>query len=108
MNVSSQISNMKRKRVVLTIEQKQKIIEKLTKGVKRTDLAKEYNVGESTIIDIKKNEAKPAEFVAEINCTAATENRKVVRLSDKPELDRALKLCLFRKDRKITQFQDRY
>ena len=82
----------KRKRVVLTIEQKLKIIEKLKKGAKRADLAKEYNVGESTITDIKKREIKLTEFAVEMDCVEASETRKVARLSDNPKLDRALKL----------------
>ena len=47
-----------RKHIALTIKQKYDILEKLKRGHLGKDLAKEYNVGTSTISDVKRNSEK--------------------------------------------------
>ena len=48
----------KRRRVVLTLENKLAIIDRLKKGATQEKLASKYGVGCSTIDDIKKSEEK--------------------------------------------------
>ena len=45
---------MRRKRKVLTIEQKVEILNELSRGVSATILSERYGVGKSTVSDIKK------------------------------------------------------
>ena len=51
-------TNIKHMRVVLSLENKLTILDRLTQGEMMTKLAKEYNVGNSTLIDLsaQKNE----------------------------------------------------
>ena len=46
---------LKRKRIVLTIEQNVEILNDLSRGVSATILSERYGVGKSTVSDIKKN-----------------------------------------------------
>ncbi len=59
-------SKRKRKRIVLTIEDKLKICETIRKGLSMTSAAQQFNVGKSTVHDITKNEVKLKQFVTEI------------------------------------------
>ncbi len=52
----------KRKRTVLSIEKKLQICKKLRNGATATDLSKEFEVGKSTITDIRKSEDKLRSF----------------------------------------------
>jgi hypothetical protein len=56
----------KRKHVTLNIKEKHEILKKLEFGVSGASLAAKYNVGTSTISDIKKNKSKIEKFVG--NC----------------------------------------
>lgn len=56
------MSQQKRKRVSVTIQQKLDIIEKLEQGEKSKKIAAEYNIGSSTVHDIKKNKEKLLKF----------------------------------------------
>ncbi len=52
---TSDCSNLKkRKKKVLTIEQKIEILKELSRGVSTTILSERYGVGKSTVSDIKK------------------------------------------------------
>jgi hypothetical protein len=53
----------KRKRVVLSLESKLAILDRLKFGATQVKLAEEYGVGKSTIASIKKNEEKLCSFV---------------------------------------------
>ena len=48
----------KRKRIVLTIEDKLTFCETVRKGQSMTSVAQQFNVDKSTVHDIVKNEAK--------------------------------------------------
>ena len=52
----------KRKKVVLTIEEKLEILGELKKGVSYTSISEKYGIGRSTVADIKKNESKLREY----------------------------------------------
>jgi len=49
---------MKRKRVVLSLEDKLGILDRLKAGASHTKLAEEYGIGKATVGDLKKNEEK--------------------------------------------------
>ena len=50
--------NMKRVRVVLSLENKLTILDRLAQGEIMTKLAKEYNIGNTTLTALEKNESK--------------------------------------------------
>ena len=50
-------------RVVLSLENKLTILDRLAQGEMMTKLAKEYNIGNSTLTELKKKESIIREFV---------------------------------------------
>ena len=52
----------KRKRSILSIQDKQSIILRLEKGEKGTSLSSEYGVSKQQILDIRKNKVKIMKF----------------------------------------------
>ena len=60
--MSKKPEQAKRKRVVLTIEDKIKIIQLLNDHVSYTIISEKYGIGRSTISDIKKNQQKIIAF----------------------------------------------
>ncbi len=90
MNASS--PKQKRKRVVLNIEDKLKICDKIEQGRSFASVAAEFNVGKSTIHDIIKSKAKLQSFLTEIHDGDCIKKRKIVRRADLHELDRAVYL----------------
>ena len=61
---SSAKKSQKRKRVVLIIDSKLAILDRLKEGVIHAKLADEYGIGTSTVGDIKKDEAKIRSFAS--------------------------------------------
>ena len=59
----------KRKRKVLSIEQKLDICRRLRSGASITALSKEMDIGKSTICDIKRSEEKLTSFAAKMDST---------------------------------------
>lgn len=85
------MSQQKRKRVTVTIQQKLDIIEKLEKGVKTKHIAAEYNLGSSTIHDIKKNKEKLLKFSSQMaNSIIGIDQRHSMRESPFALLDKAV------------------
>ena len=85
--------NLKRKRVVLSLGNKLTILDRLAQGEMMTKLAKEYNVGNSTLTDLKKNESKIREFVTTMeSLSVCPKERKIMRLAKDGQLDEALYL----------------
>lgn len=75
----------------ITIQQKLDILKELEKGKSAKQLAFEYNIGCSTVHDIKKNKNKLLNYsllVSESIC--GSENRKTMKKSPYELLDRAL------------------
>lgn len=60
-------SASKRKQKVLTIESKVEILNRLAKGESATPLAKVYNVGKSTITDIKNKKKDILSFASKLD-----------------------------------------
>lgn len=78
----------KRKHVTLSLCQKQEIIAKLDKGETTSSLARTYDVGRSTIYDIKVNRDKILQFVR--TAEGDLKERKTVKTGECPEMENAL------------------
>ena len=86
---SSANKSKKRKRVVLTIDSKLAILDRLKGGATQAKLADEY--GTSTVGEIKKDEAKIRSFASTTDGMAMSKKgRKVMRLSDDDKLNEAV------------------
>ena len=80
----------KRKRVVLTLQQKMDICIKLEKGFNRQDIMNEYGVGSSTIYDIRKQSPQLKEFFIKTENAKGMQNRRTLRSAKVDDLDRAV------------------
>ncbi|XP_029779198.1 jerky protein homolog [Suricata suricatta] len=80
----------KRKRVVLTLKEKMDICARLEKGESRKVLMQEYNVGMSTLYDIKAHKAQLLRFFASSDCNQALERRRTLHTPKLEHLDRVL------------------
>ena len=49
------MANGRRKRIVLSIEKKLEILDRLSKGESQAFLSFEYGIGKSTVADLKEN-----------------------------------------------------
>ena len=92
------MAEQKRKHVTLSIEQKLTILKKVAGGASLTTIAKEYDIGKSTVSDIKKNEEKLKKFAAGMESFSVdSKSRKIMRLANDDELDQALYLWFVQK-----------
>ena len=88
----------KRKRVVLTIEQKCDIITQIRSGkAYLSSLATKYGVGRSTISDIKRNAERILRFRREKLEMGMSRSAKIVRAGEFKELHKALFIWLKQK-----------
>jgi hypothetical protein len=88
---------VKRKRTVLTVEQKIDICKRLKKGASITSVSKGLGVGKSTICDIRKSEDKLMEFVSKMEHTEGSLKRRTVKKATDSSLDDALYLWFTQK-----------
>ncbi|XP_069192076.1 tigger transposable element-derived protein 7-like [Procambarus clarkii] len=79
----------KRKRSFLSIEQKLDMIEKHERGYSVTRLAAEFNVGKSTVCDIKRQKDNIRKFLASSD-SGALNKRKTIKGSANTNLDEAV------------------
>lgn len=80
----------KRKRVVLTLKEKMDVCARLEKGESRRALMQEYNVGMSTLYDIRAHKAQLLRFFASSACNKALERRRTLHTPKLEHLDHAL------------------
>ena len=83
---------MKRKRKVLTIEQKVEILNELSRGVSATILSEQYGVGKSTVSDIKKNKDSILNFKNKVTDMGMNKKVKIMKLGDDMSM---MKQCIF-------------
>uniref|UniRef100_H3ABR8 HTH CENPB-type domain-containing protein n=1 Tax=Latimeria chalumnae TaxID=7897 RepID=H3ABR8_LATCH len=76
--------------VVLTIKDKLEIIEKLKEGSSSKQLSLIYEIGETTVRDIKKNKEKILTYASSLDSTSGLSKRKSMKLSMYEELDGAM------------------
>ena len=81
--------SLKRKRSVLSIEDKQSIILRLEKGEKGTNMSAEYGVSKQQISDICKNKEKIIKFADNLE-TSEGLKRKSLKVARDEQLDNAL------------------
>ena len=91
-------TDRKRKCVVLSIESKLTVLDSVAKGVGYSELCEKFGIGKSTIITLKKNEAKIREFASSLESKSISGSRKVMRLAKDEELDQALYLWFVQKN----------
>nr|XP_033804225.1 jerky protein homolog [Geotrypetes seraphini] len=80
----------KRKRIVLTLKQKMEICKRLENGESRAVLMEEFNVGSSTIYDIKAQSQKIKEFYVKSESDKSVEKRHTLHTPKMEALDLAL------------------
>jgi hypothetical protein len=80
----------KRKHVTLTIQQKLDIIKRLEKGDNRNKIMEEYNIGSSTIYDIKKNKDQLLKFTSQAITVKDIQCRQTLKKPKLDELDEIL------------------
>lgn len=83
----------KRKKVVLNFVQKFEILDKLKAGVKVTDIANEYNIGVSTVCDLRRNGDQKLLKYRKDNILNMT--RKSTKNSEFPLLDKVRLFFLY-------------
>lgn len=83
-------ANEKRKRNVLTIEQKMEILKQFENKISVAMLAKIYNIGKQTVRDIVKKKSELQSFVAKADSAKAISDRKSLKGSTFRELDDAM------------------
>ncbi|KAG9348076.1 hypothetical protein JZ751_004101 [Albula glossodonta] len=86
------MTSTKRKRVTLSIDKKLEILSKLDKGACLATIAKEYNVGKSTVFDIKKHQDKIKQFAKEATDSRSLKRRCIIRKPDDEKFDKAMHL----------------
>ena len=79
----------KRKRSILSIQDKQSIILRLEKGEKGTILSSEYGVSKQQISDIRKNKDKIMKFADNLESDRGLK-RKSLKVAHDEQLDKAL------------------
>ncbi|XP_054720160.1 jerky protein homolog-like [Uloborus diversus] len=84
------MASIKRKRIVLTIQEKYDIVTRLESGEAVTKLAKEFHVGVSTVSEMKRNSEKIKKCFAEFDITKGAKFRKTMKLADHTDLDATL------------------
>ncbi|XP_053671705.1 jerky protein homolog-like [Anopheles nili] len=80
----------KRKKYVLTLQQKLALINRFESGETVLLLAREYNIGSQTVRDIIKQKKKIREFLVLCNGKTAQMKRKSMKMSSFEELDSAM------------------
>jgi hypothetical protein len=83
---------IKRKRIVLSIEQKLQLINKHENGAKISTVMREYNVGEQTVRDLIKNKSRLITFAGISGSAGGMSKRKSMKSSTYDELDQAVVL----------------
>ncbi len=82
--------SLKRKRVVLTVEQKLEVLKMIDNFTSYTIICEKYNIGRSTVSDIKKSREKLLKFTRVIKEMGTSRKVKVMKLGDDPLLDQAV------------------
>ena len=88
---------LKRKRKVLTIEQKVEILNELSREVPATILSERYGVGKSTVSDIKKNKDSILNFKRKVTDMGMNKKVKIMKLGYDMKHDEAVYIWLKQK-----------
>ena len=80
----------KRKKVVLSIQEKLELIKKIENGASKKQMSLQYGIGESTVRDIFKQKDKLMQFASTSDNSSSMKKRKTMKTSTYEELDAAL------------------
>ncbi|GCC36032.1 hypothetical protein chiPu_0014523 [Chiloscyllium punctatum] len=83
-------SSRKRKRVVLTLKQKIEICQRLEQGEKRGQIMAEFNIGSSTIYDIRRQKQELLKFYTLSESSRSADKRRTLKKPKLEELDTVL------------------
>lgn len=86
-----------RKRNVLTMEKRIEILTKLDKGETCVSLARFYNIGKTTVTDIKKKREAILAFALKIDKGDGMKKRKVIKRARNQDLERAMEMWFVQK-----------
>ena len=84
------VGTEKRKKIVLSIESKVKILKKLHEGSSIKSLCTTYNIGKSTIYDIKKNKEELLKFYRDADQPNLLAKRKTMQYGKNEDVDKVL------------------
>lgn len=84
------MSSVKRKRVVLSIQQKLEIINLLEKGRTVKSIKDEYNIGEQTVRDIRGQKDNLLKFASAAESSSGLKKRKTMKKATFETLDKAM------------------
>jgi len=87
----------KRKRNVLTMEQKIEILTKLDKGETIVSLSRDFNIGKATVSDIKKNRHAIMDFASKMDSGDRIKRRKAMKVAKNQDLDKAMEMWFIQK-----------
>lgn len=93
-------SSRKRKHNVLTMDTKIEIIQRLEKGETAVRLAPIYNIGRTTISDIKRNKDSILMFAAKLKSDESLKKRKRIRKPNDSNLENAVYMWYIQKIQK--------
>ena len=75
------MADEKRRHKTLSIEEKLKVLKRIDGGASLSCLAKEYDIGRSTVSDIKKNEDKLKNFASSMESFAVDSKSRKISLA---------------------------
>ena len=87
----------KRKRVVLSMNQKAEVVQMLNDGCSLTVIAEKYNIRKSPVSDIRKHKEKIREFISKTADMGISRETKVMKLGSDAKLDEAVFNLVFSK-----------
>lgn len=96
----------KHKRVVLLLESKLCVLDRLAKGERATVVASDFRIGNSTVNDLKK-ESRIWSFIMKMEClSVCLKERKIMRLPKNVMVDENLYLWYIKKGAKEFRLHD--
>ena len=90
MATASGSKNAKRKRVVLSIDQKIEVLKLIDKGTSYTIIMEKYGIGRATVSDIKRRRSSLMDFRRQTKEMGLVRTVKIMKLGEDPKLDQAV------------------
>lgn len=90
MATASDSKSGKRKRVVLSIDQKIEVLKLIDKGTSYTIIMEKFGIGRSTVANIKKKRSSLMDFRRQMKEMGTVRTVKTMKLSEDPKLDQAV------------------
>lgn len=83
-------TNKKRKRVVLSIQKKHEVLERLSDGEKPSMIADDYGISRQQVSDIKKNEQRILKYCSSSDHAPTIMKRKTLKATSAPVIEKEL------------------